>query len=253
MAQNNFLSFLNSLDRGANDRNSITEFLANILTPGDNMEYVGGQLLGADGKRPENFGEKTSYGTLGQANFEGNDRVKRGLLSKMTSGMSDMNKINATPPGYGSRRVNMRPDALDMPSTSYSPNMRPDALDMPITSYAPNMRPDALDIAPIDYSPRTRPDALNLPVTSYSPNMRPDALDMPGTSYSPNMRPDALDIAGTSSDPAFDKFFEKITGDSFYLPILDAMTTGREGSAKENLKYFYYNTDPQVLTELGLM
>jgi hypothetical protein len=99
MAQNNFLSFLNSLDRGANDRNSITEFLANILTPGDNMEYVGGQLLGADGKRPENFGEKTSYGTLGQANFEGNDRVKRGLLSKMTSGMSDINK--------------MRPDALD--------------------------------------------------------------------------------------------------------------------------------------------
>jgi len=253
MAQNNFLSFLNSLDRGANDRNSITEFLANILTPGDNMEYVGGQLLGADGKRPENFGEKTSYGTLGQANFEGNDRVKRGLLSKMTSGMSDMNKINATPPGYGSRRVNMRPDALDMPSTSYSPNMRPDALDMPITSYAPNMRPDALDIAPIDYSPRTRPDALNLPVTSYSPNMRPDALDMPGTSYSPNMRPDALDIAGTSSDPAFDKFFEKITGDSFYLPILDAMTAGREGSEKEALKYFYYNTDPQVLTELGLM
>jgi len=67
------------------------------------------------------------------------------------------------------------------------------------------------------------------------------------------MRPDALDIAGTSSDPAFDKFFEKITGDSFYLPILDAMTAGREGSAKENLKYFYYNTDPQVLTELGLM
>lgn len=253
MAQNNFLSFLNSLDRGASDRNSITEFLANILTPGDNMEYVGGQLLGADGKRPENFGEKTSYGTLGQANFEGNDRVKRGLLSKMTSGMSDMNKINATPPGYGSRRVNMRPDALDMPSTSYSPNMRPDALDMPITSYAPNMRPDALDIAPIDYSPRTRPDALNLPVTSYSPNMRPDALDMPGTSYSPNMRPDALDIAGTSSDPAFDKFFEKITGDSFYLPILDAMTAGREGSEKEALKYFYYNTDPQVLTELGLM
>jgi hypothetical protein len=271
MAQNNFLSFLNSLDRGANDRNSITEFLANILTPGDNMEYVGGQLLGADGKRPENFGEKTSYGTLGQANFEGNDRVKRGLLSKMTSGMSDMNKVRPDAldlPGK-SYSPNMRPDALDMPSTSYSPNMRPDALDMPMTSYAPNMRPDALDIAPIDYSPRTRPDALNLPVTSYSPNMRPDALDMPGTSYSPNMRPDALDIAGTSyspnmrpdaldiagtsSDPAFDKFFEKITGDSFYLPILDAMTAGREGSAKENLKYFYYNTDPQVLTELGLM
>ena len=114
MAQNKFLSFLNSLDRGAGDRNSITEFLANILTPGDNMEYVGGQLLGADGKRPENFGERTSYGTLGQANFEGNDRIKRGLLSKMTSGMSDMNNINATPPGYGSRRVNMRPDALDM-------------------------------------------------------------------------------------------------------------------------------------------
>jgi hypothetical protein len=207
MAQNNFLSFLNSLDRGANDRNSITEFLANILTPGDNMEYVGGQLLGADGKRPENFGEKTSYGTLGQANFEGNDRVKRGLLSKMTSGMD------------------------------YSPRTRPDALNLPVTSYSPNMRPDA----------------LNMPGTSYSPNMRPDALDIAGTSYAPNMRPDALDIAGTSSDPAFDKFFEKITGDVYYLPILDAMTKGREGSEKEALKYFYYNTDPQVLTELGLM
>jgi hypothetical protein len=45
MAQNKFLSFLNSLDKGASDRNSITEFLANILTPGDNMEYVDGQLL----------------------------------------------------------------------------------------------------------------------------------------------------------------------------------------------------------------
>ena len=85
MAQNKFLSFLNSLDKGASDRNSITEFLANILTPGDNMEYVDGQLLGSGGKPVENIGEKTYYGTLGQANFAGNDPVKDGLLSKMTS------------------------------------------------------------------------------------------------------------------------------------------------------------------------
>ena len=85
MAQNKFLSFLNSLDKGASDRNSITEFLANILTPGDNMEYVDGQLLGSGGKPVENIGDKTYYGTLGQANFAGNDPVKEGLLSKMTS------------------------------------------------------------------------------------------------------------------------------------------------------------------------
>ena len=85
MAQNKFLSFLNSMDKGASDRNSITEFLANILTPGDNMEYVDGQLLGSGGKPVENIGDKTYYGTLGQANFAGNDPVKDGLLSKMTS------------------------------------------------------------------------------------------------------------------------------------------------------------------------
>ena len=85
MAQNKFLSFLNSLDKGASDRNSITEFLANILTPGDNMEYVDGQLLGSGGKPVENIGDKTYYGTLGQANFAGNDPIKDGLLSKMTS------------------------------------------------------------------------------------------------------------------------------------------------------------------------
>jgi len=84
MAQNKFLSFLNSMDKGASDRNSITEFLANILTPGDNMEYVDGQLLGSGGKPVENIGDKTYYGTLGQANFAGNDPVKDGLLSKMT-------------------------------------------------------------------------------------------------------------------------------------------------------------------------
>ena len=85
MAQNKFLSFLNSMDKGASDRNSITEFLANILTPGDNMEYVDGQLLGSGGKPVENIGKETYYGTLGQANFAGNDPVKDGLLSKMTS------------------------------------------------------------------------------------------------------------------------------------------------------------------------
>ena len=84
MAQNKFLSFLNSLDKGASDRNSITEFLANVLTPGDEMEYVNGSLMTTGGKPVENIGDKTYYGTLGQANFAGNDPVKDGLLSKMT-------------------------------------------------------------------------------------------------------------------------------------------------------------------------
>ncbi len=84
MPQNQFISFLNSLDKGASDRNSITEFLANVLTPGDEMEYVNGQLMTSGGKPVENIGDKTYYGTLGQANFAGNDPVKQGLLSKMT-------------------------------------------------------------------------------------------------------------------------------------------------------------------------
>ena len=84
MAQNKFLSFLNSLDKGASDRNSITEFLANVLTPGDEMEYVNGQLMTSGGSPVEDMGRKTSYGTLGQANFAGNDPIKQGLLSKMT-------------------------------------------------------------------------------------------------------------------------------------------------------------------------
>ena len=84
MAQNKFLSFLNSLDKGASDRYSITEFLANVLTPGDEMEYVNGELMTTGGKPVENIGDKTYYGTLGQANFAGNDPIKDGLLSKMT-------------------------------------------------------------------------------------------------------------------------------------------------------------------------
>ncbi len=89
MAQNKFLSFLNSLDKGASDRNSITEFLANVLTPGDEMEYVNGQLMTSGGSPVEDMGRKTSYGTLGQANFAGNDPIKEGLLSKMTDAPSN--------------------------------------------------------------------------------------------------------------------------------------------------------------------
>ena len=227
MAQNKFLSFLNSLDRGASDRNSITEFLANILTPGDNMEYVGGQLLGADGKRPENFGERTSYGTLGQANFEGNDRIKRGLLSKMTSGMSDMNNINATPPGYGSRRVNMRPDALDMQSTS-----RPDEIIYDYPEYPPSGVLATQSVMP------------NNPMPGFGTT--PLTIDANPPGY-------GTEAPAMESDIGFNRFYEKIKSDVYYLPIVKAMTEGREGSEREALKFFYDNTDPQVLAELGLM
>jgi hypothetical protein len=92
MAQNKFLSFLNSLDKGASDRNSITEFLANVLTPGDEMEYINGQLMTSGGSPVEDMGRKTSYGTLGQANFAGNDPIKDGLLSKMTEAPDNVAK-----------------------------------------------------------------------------------------------------------------------------------------------------------------
>ena len=102
MAQNEFLSFLNSLDKGASDRNSITEFLANVLTPGDEMEYVNGQLMTSGGSPVENMGAKTSYGTLGQANFAGNDPIKQGLLSKMTEAPDNVAKkfglLETSPP-----------------------------------------------------------------------------------------------------------------------------------------------------------
>ena len=102
MAQNKFLSFLNSLDKGASDRNSITEFLANVLTPGDEMEYVNGQLMTSGGSPVEDMGRKTSYGTLGQANFAGNDPIKDGLLSKMTDAPSNAKRkfglLETSPP-----------------------------------------------------------------------------------------------------------------------------------------------------------
>jgi hypothetical protein len=48
------------------------------------MEYLNGELMTTGGKPVENIGDKTYYGTLGQANFAGNDPIKDGLLSKMT-------------------------------------------------------------------------------------------------------------------------------------------------------------------------
>lgn len=138
MAQNKFLSFLNSMDKGASDRNSITEFLANILTPGDNMEYVDGQLLGSGGKPVENIGDKTYYGTLGQANFAGNDPVKDGLLSKMTSAPPKLRPLGLLNKGE------RRPDSMGV---GYRTNMRPDALDLPMTS-APDFEYDYPSYAP---------------------------------------------------------------------------------------------------------
>lgn len=252
MAQNKFLSFLNSLDRGASDRNSITEFLANILTPGDNMEYVGGQLLGADGKRPENFGERTRYGTLGQANFEGNDRIKRGLLSKMTSGMSDMNNINATPPGYGSRRVNMRPDALDMLSTS-----RPDEIIYDYPEYPPSGVLATQSVMPNNPMPGYGTTPLTIDANPPGYGAMPNN-PMPGFGTTPltidaNPPGYGTEAPAMESDIGFNRFYEKIKSDVYYLPIVKAMTEGREGSEREALKFFYDNTDPQVLAELGLM
>jgi len=118
MPQNQFMSFLNSLDKGASDRNSITEFLANVLTPGDEMEYVNGQLMTTGGKPVENIGDKTYYGTLGQANFAGNDPVKQGLLSKMTEAPDKVARK------FGLLETNKPPPRLSpraLPSSDFAP------------------------------------------------------------------------------------------------------------------------------------
>ena len=118
MSQNQFMSFLNSLDKGASDRNSITEFLANVLTPGDEMEYVNGQLMTTGGKPVENIGDKTYYGTLGQANFAGNDPVKQGLLSKMTEAPDKAARK------FGLLETNKPPPRLSpraLPSSDFAP------------------------------------------------------------------------------------------------------------------------------------
>ena len=87
MVNRGILNFLNQLDEGKRSRrNSFAERVANFLTPNDEFEYRGGLLSNMDGTSAmDRIGEKTSYGTLGQANFAGNDPIKDGLLSKMTS------------------------------------------------------------------------------------------------------------------------------------------------------------------------
>ena len=169
MAQNKFLSFLNSLDKGASDRNSITEFLANILTPGDNMEYVDGQLLGSGGKPVENIGDKTYYGTLGQANFAGNDPVKEGLLSKMTSAPPKLRPLGLLNKGE------RRPDSMGV---GYKTNMRPDALDLPMTS-APDPVGSGRGDGAMEQQSRKAQAKFNEYLNTLDPNMVDTAINNP--------------------------------------------------------------------------
>ena len=169
MAQNKFLSFLNSMDKGASDRNSITEFLANILTPGDNMEYVDGQLLGSGGKPVENIGDKTYYGTLGQANFAGNDPVKDGLLSKMTSAPPKLRPLGLLNKGE------RRPDSMGV---GYKTNMRPDALDLPMTS-APDPVGSGRGDGAVEQQSREAQAAFNEYLNTLDPNMVDTAINNP--------------------------------------------------------------------------
>ena len=169
MAQNKFLSFLNSLDKGASDINSITEFLANILTPGDNMEYVDGQLLGSGGKPVENIGDKTYYGTLGQANFAGNDPVKDGLLSKMTSAPPKLRPLGLLNKGE------RRPDSMGV---GYKTNMRPDALDLPMTS-APDSVGSGRGDGAMEQQSREAQAAFNDYLNTLDPNMVDTAINNP--------------------------------------------------------------------------
>jgi hypothetical protein len=77
MVNRGILNFLNQLDEGKRSRrNSFAERVANFLTPNDEFEYRGGLLTNMDGTSAmDRIGERTSYGTLGQANFAGNDPI----------------------------------------------------------------------------------------------------------------------------------------------------------------------------------
>jgi hypothetical protein len=157
--------------------------------------------------------------------------------------MSDMNNINATPPGYGSRRINMRPDALDMPSTS-----RPLTIDATPPGYGamPNNPMPGYGTTPltIDANPPGYGAMPNNPMPGYGTT--PLTIDANPPGY-------GTEAPAMESDVGFNRFYEKIKSDVYYLPIIKAMTEGREGTEREALKFFYDNTDPQVLTELGLM
>ena len=77
MVNRGILNFLNQLDEGKRSRrNSFAERVANFLTPNDEFEYRDGLLSNMDGTSAmDRIGERTSYGTLGQANFAGNDPI----------------------------------------------------------------------------------------------------------------------------------------------------------------------------------
>ena len=99
------LNFLNQLDEGKRGKsNSFAERVANFLTPNDEFEYRNGLLSNMDGSSAMNrMGEKTSYGTLGQANYAGNDPSTPAGYHMMPDGSmmadSEMSKGSSMPYG----------------------------------------------------------------------------------------------------------------------------------------------------------
>jgi len=101
------LNFLNQLDEGKRGKsNSFAERVANFLTPNDEFEYRNGLLSNMDGSSAMNrMGEKTSYGTLGQANYAGNDPSTPAGYHMMPDGsmMADSEMSKGSSMSYGAQ------------------------------------------------------------------------------------------------------------------------------------------------------
>ena len=101
------LNFLNQLDEGKRGKsNSFAERVANFLTPNDEFEYRNGLLSNMDGSSAmDRMGEKTSYGTLGQANYAGNDPSTPAGYHMMPDGsmMADSEMSKGSSMSYGAQ------------------------------------------------------------------------------------------------------------------------------------------------------
>ena len=90
--------------------NSFSESLANVTTPGDNYEYRGGTLYEGDSPLdPSKYGQKTSYGTLGQADSSNTNQLSYSQSSNNpNSSTARANAQAGTPTTLGSNATSDR-------------------------------------------------------------------------------------------------------------------------------------------------
>ena len=90
--------------------NSFSESVANVTTPGDNYEYRGGTLYEGDSPLdPSKYGQKTSYGTLGQADSSNTNQLSYSQSSNNpNSSTARANAQAGTPTTLGSNATSDR-------------------------------------------------------------------------------------------------------------------------------------------------